>query len=525
MLRLSTGPLPVPAIAFVSRAPVPGEPRIVPGLGPVGRTVATGGRLLVREANGRIRELLQDGALFDVADPAISFDARRVAFAGIARPDSAWRIYEVGIDGRGLRALTRSAPTGDGKRARRFDDFDPCWIGERRLCFASTRYPLRAEYADVPVSNLFVLDVPRDGGPPPMPRRITSERNGAEEPTIDPRRGEIVFARWWFNRFRAAANGIAQEPGEALPRDSVNVWEATALGPDGLHLAFAGLGSRRAMMAYQPAFLSDGTPVGVYALNLGLWPRPGPLGVQRFRGRVGKAERVAGAAIPDSALHAYGDALGLAAPSACSPAPLPDGRMVIAYSPGGRGDFGIFLVDPAGRFAPRVLVDLPGTLELDPAPVVTRPAPLLAGDLGAPTAEVPAIVGRTAGRGVFTYRSLGVFRDVRGIRGAPRKVAGARLRFYAAPLIDAGGNADSVVLVRETPLAKDGSIEARDLPADVPLFEQLVDAQGRVMLSAHGPAHVAGFNAGAPSGTSRCIGCHVGHSAIPLPAGIPATKP
>src|SRR5439155_8931091 len=86
MLRLSTGPLPVPAIAFVSRAPVPGEPRIVPGLGPVGRTVATGGRLLVREANGRIRELLQDGALFDVADPAISFDARRVAFAGIARP-------------------------------------------------------------------------------------------------------------------------------------------------------------------------------------------------------------------------------------------------------------------------------------------------------------------------------------------------------------------------------------------------------------------------------------------------------
>jgi hypothetical protein len=512
----------MPAIVFVSRAAAR-DPRIVPGLGPVGRTIVTGGRLMLREANGRLRQLLPRDALFDVADPAVSFDGRWVAFSGVVHPDSAWRLYLVGVDGHGLRPLTRTERLADRPlRFRRYDDFDPCWIGERRLCFASTRYPLTAQYAPVPVSNLYVLDLPKDGGPPATPRRITSERNGAEEPTIDPRRGEIVFARWWFNRYQASAAGVTARVGEALPRDSVNLWEAVAVAADGFHLAFGGLGSRRATMAYQPAFLEGGTPVGVYALNLGLWPRSGPLGIQRFPGRVGKAERMAGAAIPDSARHTYGDALGLAAPSACAPAPLPDGRMVFAYSPGARGDFGLYVVDERGRFAPWPLVDLRGTLELDPAPVVTRPVPWMRGVPSSSQGEAPAVLGGPS-RGTFTYQSLGVFRDTRAVRGAPSRVKGARLRFYAAPLVDADGDADSVILVRETPLQPDGSIEARGLPADVPLFEQLVDGAGRVMLSAHGPAHVAGFNAGTPGSVSRCIGCHLGHSAIPLPAPLPGT--
>jgi hypothetical protein len=34
------------------------------------------------------------------------------------------------------------------------------------------------------------------------------------------------------------------------------------------------------------------------------------------------------------------------------------------------------------------------------------------------------------------------------------------------------------------------------------------------LLSSHGPAHVAGFNAGVSGGVTRCIGCHVGHSTM-----------
>src|SRR5438874_7244793 len=63
---------PVPAIVFVSRNPVAGDRGIIPGLGPTGRTVITGGRLLVRESDGRIRELLPRAAMYDVSDPSVS---------------------------------------------------------------------------------------------------------------------------------------------------------------------------------------------------------------------------------------------------------------------------------------------------------------------------------------------------------------------------------------------------------------------------------------------------------------------
>jgi hypothetical protein len=53
------------------------------------------------------------------------------------------------------------------------------------------------------------------------------------------------------------------------------------------------------------------------------------------------------------------------------------------------------------------------------------------------------------------------------------------------------------------------------LPAEAPLFEMLVDAGGRALMTAHGPAQVRGFNAGSHAATSRCSGCHLGHSTSP----------
>jgi hypothetical protein len=43
-----------------------------------------------------------------VSDPCVSWDAKRIVFAGTPARDSAWHIYVVGSDGRGLRAITRA---------------------------------------------------------------------------------------------------------------------------------------------------------------------------------------------------------------------------------------------------------------------------------------------------------------------------------------------------------------------------------------------------------------------------------
>jgi hypothetical protein len=156
--------------------------------------------------------------------------------------------------------------------------------------------------------------------------------------------------------------------------------------------------------------------------------------------------------------------------------------------------------------------DLPGTLELDAAPVVRRARP--------PRETPPAAEDREA-PGTFRYHDLDVFAD--GPRGSPTRGAaprtpGARIRFFATlarPEIEGG---DSAFLLREAPVGPRGEVNEAGLPAGVPLFEQLVDSTGRVLMTAHGPAHVAGSNAGVEGRASRCVGCHLGHSTLPVPS-------
>jgi hypothetical protein len=547
----SQAPRGLPPIVFASRAPA-AEPGAVPGLGPHQRALATGGRLLLRERDGRVRELIAAGALHDVSDPAVSFDGHTVAFAATPAADSAWRIYLVRTDGTGLRAVTRTEEITPATRAtpmRRYDDLDPCWVAPDLLCFASTRYPQRAQYADVPVTNLHLLNVgasplrlPWRGGSlalaPGTPLRITAERNGAEEPALDPTTGRIVYARWWFNRHRPGSGvALATVSGGRLGADSVNLWQPitiTVLGRDA-RLPAGTPAARRATMAYQPAVLRDGSLLGVYAANLGLSPGPVALGIQRLdrSGRV--ASRLAGAIVSDAAGDAYQGTVGLAAASACAPAALPDGRVLFSYSPGGRGDYGLHVMRADGSGIEPVL-DLPGTLELDAVPLVARRPVRLAiepreasePERAVPVAFVsslpPLAGGRLEDRGTFRFSSLDVFGGAtrgragkRSPAGPPPRTAGARIRFWGLFATPERAGGDTAVLLRERPVGWDGQVDER-LPADVPLFEQLVDSAGAVLRSAHEPAHVAGLNAGSPGSVARCIGCHVGHSVVRLPA-------
>ena len=117
-----------------------------------------GGSLCVLSlADGRVRELvpqLSEG-VFDRYD--LSFDARRIVF-GYRRPQrEGYRLYEIGVDGSGLRPVTvppeneeqriakyGKTSTGDGfygLLGYRFwtDDVHPCYLPDGGFCFASTR--------------------------------------------------------------------------------------------------------------------------------------------------------------------------------------------------------------------------------------------------------------------------------------------------------------------------------------------------------------------------------------------------
>lgn len=505
---------PLPPLVFVSREARPrgslGLDRstwAIPGLGPRGRTLVTGGRLMVRPPRGAARPLLPEGALLDVADPAVAWDGRTIVFAGVAAPDSSWRLYRVDADGAHLaqltftgRGLTPAEEAALPAALRRYDDFDPCWLPDGRLCFATTRFPEVSEIDGLPATNLWTMRA--DGG---GLGRITAERNGGEEPTIDPVTGRIVYARWWFNRYLPSAQGagsVTIDAAMAMPREPINHWQPVSVLPDGDGIKLAGGDARvrASMMVYQPALLADGTLVGVRPDNPTLSSALDLPRLQLFPG-------------------GFAEARPLATTPACAPMGLPDGRIVFSWAPDG-GDMGLFVIDADGG-RPARLVDLPGTHELDAALLAPRRRPpVLPALCQEPLPRLPYTDGETIYDSQHTFRfdCLNVFTNGpldQPFPDAPLPQRGLRIRFWVPLSRPAAAGGDTLILYREAPVEDSGAVHEHDMPADTPMFEQLVDAEGRVLQTANGPAHVAGFNFARFGSGTKCVGCHTGHSALP----------
>ena len=436
---------------------------------------------------------------FDVSAPRVAPSGAVSAFAIRTHPDSSWRI------------LLRDAHLGDvvsttedlipRASTAKYDDLDPCWVDDTTLVFLSTRDGQRSEYDGSPVAQLFRYDIPSK-----HLTRLTAERNGVDAPSLDRRTGRIVYSRWWFNRTRP--------PGET-DTDTVNVWQAISIRADGTDPQLVAKRARetRRESLTQPAIARDGSLYGVLGDVSGLSPSPGKTEVVRIRPGSDRAEHFAGAYVDPTIRSRYGSARGLASPSACCPYPLDDGRVLFSMDAGGRGDWGVWIADADGSHA-KLIVDLPGTLELDAVPFApwkARPAPPPATSLD-PLPRTMAELGPP--RATFRFLDRNVFGAGFGAReaAAARAAGPVHIRFYAALARPEAERGDTIVLVREAQVAKNGRVDESGLPAGVPMFEQLLDAHGSVLRSAHGAAHVAGFNFGRPGQTASCVGCHRGHS-------------
>lgn len=75
---------------------------------------------------------------------SLSFDARKVLFDFRENPGAGFRVWEVGVDGRGLRQVSH-APADEAEKAARWrrgwhtDDIHPAWLPDGRIIFSSTR--------------------------------------------------------------------------------------------------------------------------------------------------------------------------------------------------------------------------------------------------------------------------------------------------------------------------------------------------------------------------------------------------
>jgi hypothetical protein len=523
---LCTVPSPAPSaapdppllpIVFVSRNPLPDAlPGDVPGIGPRWRTARTGGRLLLLTTRGNVVTLVGSDRLFDVADPCVSWDGTRIVFAGVEHADSNWRIYEIAVSGKGFRTLTRSDRRLDlsqfGTAAghfSRYDDFDPCYLPDGRIVFASTRYPSMASREQLLTSNLFLVNADGSGM-----RRITTERNGAEEPCVDPVTGRLVYSRWWVNLDRPSNTtraGLSRDAHTALTADVGNLWQAVTIRPDGdeLRLLAGAPRTRAGVHAYKPAVTADGRLLTTFTANLSLATTTGGTAIRIFQRGPGTPRRIIGSGSDFP-------------PFALEPAEFTPGSIVFSYSADG-ADYGIYGCAMNGRSLRRV-IDYPGTLELDPQPVRKWLTPPVLEDAyrHAPSALPPTEDPQTHARDdFFRFDCMNIFTNAGvdvPIPDAPRITRNARIRFFMNVQRQNAGTPDPSILLREAGVRYNGGVHQHDIPAEVSLFEQVVDSTGKVLETTDGRfAHVAGFNFERQGAGTKCIGCHAGHSMMDVP--------
>lgn len=562
------------AIVFVSRQIPPqgsvywSVPKDLPGVGPHSRfRPAAPGRLMVREADGTLRTLVDGGNptaaslfLIDVSAPDVSYDGEWIAFAGLRQGSypsgpnvdpSAWRIYKIRPDASGLTQLTFadqggldfSQFGGAGPALRAYDDTDPCFLPDGRLVFASTRWPARAQYSGVRASNLHVVDA--DGA---NLHRITSERNGAERPSVDPLTGRIVFTRWWrSHRFATDDPTTETDPSGGYRRhngltgdrtnhvggpDNLwrNAWHLATIRPDGGDLAIWSAFGRSDDLthAYGGSFTPDGLFLANYYPMANMTEAAGFGGVRRFERGAGRYEAVLGITYPTldyvnpSNPTSYGIYNGSYATDALE---LPGGRLLVSWTPDVFQDYGLYTVDRQGGDR-QPLLDFAGTSELRSRLLGRRPLPPILVDQAPPVVSLlpPTAAGPYDQDGTFSFDARNVYANAPvdfPIADAPAVGSAATIRFFLDHQRTSPGsfpNLDWPIQLGEAPVAADGSTFAL-LPAHVPLFEQLHSATGTTPLTRpSGAAHVTGMNY-APSGAmAACLGCHAGHSLLRAPA-------
>lgn len=136
-------------------------------------------------------ETLGEGIYFD---PSLSYDATKLLFCFKGSPSGNSVIYEIGIDGKGLRQVTNLDSAGNPYKGSGsgHHDVTPCYLPDGRIVFTSTRYSGLVPCANNGVAILHVMNADGSG------IQSISVNNVTEfDPCVMPD-GRILFGRWEY---------------------------------------------------------------------------------------------------------------------------------------------------------------------------------------------------------------------------------------------------------------------------------------------------------------------------------------
>ncbi|MCL2104283.1 MAG: hypothetical protein FWH21_04410 [Kiritimatiellaeota bacterium] len=426
-------------------------------------------------------ETLGEGIYFD---PSLAYDATKVLFSFKGKQNGNSTIYEIGVDGTGLRQITNLDVNGNPYKGSGggHHDVAPCYLPDGRIVFTSTRYSGLVPCANNGVAILHVMNA--DG----RDIHTISVNNVTEfNPCVLPD-GRILFGRW-----------------EYIDRNALVIQSLWTVLPDGRNetaLYANNMVFPEATLQAKPVPGNDAFVMSTFAPHNA--PPRGTIAL--IDTRVGKNDPAAiiNFESPDKPTYDRGES--------CDPWPLNEHVALFSGIPpaddapktdaGGRSNpklNALMLIDRTGK---KVVVHSDPTIDLhNPIPLVPRPVPRVSLDM----------TDRTKRTGEFfvndvyvsmpdvkrgTIKWLRVLEETSRVTGTPGGNGLNQTFPISAALAWSAKIYHGIV-----PVEEDGSVFF-EAPSGRALFFQLLDKDYRMVRG------MRSFVQASPGVTRSCVGCH-----------------
>lgn len=426
-------------------------------------------------AGGRVTTVFDPGPEATARDPELSFDGRRLVFSMRRNRQDDYHLYEIAVDGTGLRQLT-SAPG--------VTDLDPLYLPDGGIVFSSTRDPKYCMCNRHIMANLYRMEA--DGA---NIHQIGKSTLFEGHSTLMPD-GRILYDRWEY---------VDRNFGDAQGLWTVN--------PDGTgHAVFWGNNTA------SPGGVIDARMIPGTSLCLAVFAachdRPwGALAiVDRSKGVDGRAPVVRTWPAdfvnqvntdgwqqfdsPTSVKLRYED-----------PYPLSD-RYFLATRMTGRGEETVLVL--LDTFGNELVIHEDGPGCFDPMPVAARTAP----PARPPGRDFVSATGRFYVANAYEGTHMagvppGAIKFLRVVESPPKKNWSAAAwdgQGQQAPAMN-WMNFENKRILGTVPVAEDGSAYF-EAPANTFLFFQVLDGDGRMIQSMRSGTLLQ------PGEVQGCVGCH-----------------
>jgi len=430
---------------------------------------------------GSLRRLFRPPAGEFVGEIDLHFDADSLLFTmpkGVS-----WQIYEIKVDGTGLRRVTRGEHPD-------VDNFDACYLPDGRVVFAST-----ASYHAVPcwhgkerACSLYLMNA--DGS---NVRQLCFDQDLDLHPAVLDT-GQVIFSRWDYT-------GIMHmylRPLMVMNPDGTGqraVYGSNSYWPNALYFPRGIPGAGGKIIAIVAGY--HGVPrmgeLAVLDLTKGWYEAEGV--VQRIPGRGKPIKTVIRDKLVDKSW-----------PKFLHPYPLSEKYFLVSSQLNSKSPWGIYLVDVFDNILP---IHVQSRFDLfEPVPLRKTPRP-------------PGIPDRVD---MSRDDAIIYLHDVYagpGLAGVPRGTV-KRLRIVAYHFgypglagpdkIGIGGPWEVMRIIGTVPVYEDGSAMFR-VPANTPLCVQPLDAKGKAVQL------MRSWFTAMPGEILSCVGCHEKPNEIPATQG------